>query len=96
MLFARRVCLAKLKPLKIHPDTGLRLSPKFGQHLTINPGVVDTMIEAAQIRSSDTVLEIGCGTGNITMQLLKHAKKVIAIEYDTRFADEAKQRAYSA
>ena len=93
MLNKSRTAFVKLKPLKLHPSTGVRLSPKYGQHLTINPGVVDTMIQAADIRSTDTVLEIGCGSGNITMKLLPIARKVIVIELDTRFAEETEQRA---
>ena len=91
-----RVAFAKQKLLKVHPSTGVRLSAKFGQHLTVNPGIIDTMIEAADIRSTDTVLEIGCGTGNITMRLLEIAKKVVAVELESRFAEETLDRAKAA
>ena len=33
---------------------------------------------------ADVVLEIGPGTGNLTMKLLEKAKKVVAIELDPR------------
>jgi hypothetical protein len=39
---------------------------------------------APQIRSTDTVLEIGPGTGNMTVKMLEIAKKVIAVEFDPR------------
>jgi 16S rRNA (adenine1518-N6/adenine1519-N6)-dimethyltransferase len=32
--------------------------------------------------NDDTVLEIGPGLGALTKELVKHAKKVIAVEYD--------------
>jgi len=43
------------------------------------------MIEKADVRPTDTVLEIGPGTGNMTVKLLEKARKVIACEIDTRY-----------
>lgn len=37
---------------------------KIGQHMLKNPGILDKIVQAAQIRSSDTVLEIGPGKTN--------------------------------
>lgn len=37
------------------------LQKKFGQHLLKNPGILDKLLAAANITSSDTVLEIGPG-----------------------------------
>lgn len=37
------------------------LQRKFGQHLLKNPGILDKLIAAANITSSDVVLEIGPG-----------------------------------
>ena len=65
---------------------------KFGQHLLRNPGILDKMMEAANIQPHDTVLEIGPGTGNLTDRLLDKAKQVIAIEIDGRLAAEVKKR----
>ncbi len=44
------------------------------------------MVEKSAIRPSDTVLEIGPGTGNMTVKLLEKAAKVVAYEIDPRFA----------
>lgn len=38
------------------------------------------------------VLEIGPGTGNLTVKILEKAKKVIAIELDPRMAAEVTKR----
>jgi len=59
-----------------------------GQHILKNHGLIDTIIEKAQVKHTDTVLEIGAGTGSITLKLLKRAKKVIAYETDKRLAKE--------
>ncbi len=72
--------------------SSLAMEHKFGQHLLRNPGILDKMMEAANIQPHDTVLEIGPGTGNLTDRLLDRAKQVIAIEIDGRLAAEVKKR----
>ena len=66
---------------------------KFGQHLLKNPLIVDGMVDRAAIRNTDTVLEVGPGTGNLTIKLLPKAKKVIAFEIDQRMVAELIKRA---
>ena len=48
----------------------------------INPDVIADIIDYAGITNEDTVLEIGPGVGFVTEQLVKYAKKVIAVELD--------------
>ena len=38
--------------------------------------VVQSIVDKAAIKSSDVVMEIGPGTGNLTAKLLEKAKKV--------------------
>ena len=45
------------------------------------------------MKPTDVVLEIGPGTGNLTMQMLPLVKKVIAVELDMRMIAELKKRA---
>ena len=59
-----------------------RTKKRLGQNFLINPDVIGDIIDFAQITKDDTVLEIGPGVGFVTEQLVKHAKKVIAIELD--------------
>merc|ERR1719300_1839955 len=51
------------------------------------------MIDKAGLKPTDVVLEIGPGTGNLTMQMLPLVKKVIAVELDMRMIAELKKRA---
>lgn len=46
--------------------------------------MVQSIVDKAGIKSTDVVLEIGPGTGNLTMKLLEAAKRVVAVELDTR------------
>lgn len=41
-------------------------------------------MDKAGAKTTDIVLEIGPGTGNLTNLLLQQAKKVIAVELDPR------------
>ncbi|EZG69274.1 putative dimethyladenosine transferase [Gregarina niphandrodes] len=74
----------------------MKLEKKHGQHLLKNPGIVKKIIEAADIKKSDVVLEIGPGTGNLTMKLCGLARKVRAIDIDVRMTAEVKKRVLSA
>ena len=46
--------------------------------------VLQAIVDKAGVKPTDTVLEIGPGTGNLTMKLLEKARRVIAIEVDPR------------
>ena len=59
-----------------------RTKKRLGQNFLINPDVIADIIDYAGITKDDIVLEIGPGVGFVTEQLVKHAKKVIAVELD--------------
>jgi 16S rRNA (adenine1518-N6/adenine1519-N6)-dimethyltransferase len=46
--------------------------------------VLESIVSFACLRKSETVLEIGAGTGNLTKMLAKGSKRVITIEIDER------------
>ena len=55
---------------------------KFGQNFLINTGILEDIIEAAEITKDDFVLEIGPGIGTMTQYLCEYAREVIAVEID--------------
>jgi len=55
---------------------------KFGQNFLINTGILEEIIEAAEITKDDFVLEIGPGIGTMTQYLCESAREVIAVEID--------------
>jgi len=63
---------------------GLRLNKDLGQHFLIDQKVLDQIIEAADIKEDDHIVEIGPGIGILTKELLQKANKVTAIELDQR------------
>jgi len=58
---------------------------RFGQNFLINRGVLQKIIEAADLSRKDVVLEIGPGLGTLTHELASRAKKIIAVEKDRKF-----------
>lgn len=83
------------KDSRIHKDVakqGIMFNKDFGQHILKNPMIIQTMVEKAAMRPTDVVLEIGPGTGNMTVKMLEKAKKVIACEVDPRMVAELQKR----
>jgi len=88
----------KEKKFREHKDIqkqGIRFNKDFGQHILKNPMIITNMIDKAALQPTDTVLEIGPGTGNMTVKLLEKAKKVIACEIDPRLVAELQKRVQS-
>lgn len=54
----------------------------LGQHFLKSDKALRQIIEAGDLKPTDTVLEIGPGTGILTHQLLEKAGKVVAVEKD--------------
>ena len=61
---------------------GFNFQKKFGQNFLINTGVLEEIIEAAEITKEDFVLEIGPGIGTMTQYLCENAREVVAVEID--------------
>ena len=68
-----------------------RTKKRLGQNFLIDGEVIADIIDYANITPDDTVLEIGPGVGFVTEQLVKHAKKVIAVELDEDAIKELKK-----
>ena len=64
----------------------------LGQHFLHDSRVVSRIIEAAELTSTDTVIEIGPGRGVLTRRLVQEAGRVIAVELDQRLKDELPAR----
>lgn len=71
---------------------GIDFKKVHGQHILRNPLVVQAIVTKAGVKRTDTVLEVGPGTGNLTVRLLDSAKKVIAYEVDPRMVVETFKR----
>lgn len=56
----------------------------LGQNFLTDQSAIDEIIEAAELKSSDTVLEIGPGKGAITSIMAEKVGKLICVELDQR------------
>jgi 18S rRNA (adenine1779-N6/adenine1780-N6)-dimethyltransferase len=84
----------KSKSIKGAPGGGVTfgMNKSKGQHLLKNPMILKEIVNKANIKPSEIVLEIGPGTGNLTMLLLEAAKQVIAVEVDPRMVAQLIKR----
>lgn len=77
---------------KLLEKYGFKFSKKLGQNFLINPTVCPKMAEYAK---GDYILEIGPGFGVLTKELSKIAKKVVAVELDSRLIPILKETLYN-
>lgn len=60
----------------------MRPNKAFGQNFLVDRAVLQRIIEAAEIEPTDQVLEVGAGTGVLTRELAKQARRVVAVELE--------------
>jgi len=61
----------------------LNLDPNLGQHLLVDEGVINEIVNL--LPPSQLIIEIGAGCGQLTKELLKNRHRIIAIEIDKKF-----------
>ena len=64
----------------------------LGQNFLKSEKIAQEIVEAGEVCSDDIVLEVGPGKGILTEELLKKAKKVIAVEKDEQLAEFLKTK----
>ncbi|VVT56494.1 uncharacterized protein SAPINGB_P005103 [Magnusiomyces paraingens] len=97
---ARQTTTAAATGIKTDMGTGagakktsvFTMNTGIGQHILKNPLVAQGIVDKADIKPSDTVLEVGPGTGNLTVRILEKARKLYAVEMDPRMASELTKR----
>jgi 16S rRNA (adenine1518-N6/adenine1519-N6)-dimethyltransferase len=62
---------------------GFKFTKSLGQNFLIDDTVLTDIVEGAEVKQEDVVIEIGPGVGSLTRELLKKAKKVYSIELDS-------------
>jgi 16S rRNA (adenine1518-N6/adenine1519-N6)-dimethyltransferase len=70
------------------------IEPKksLGQNFLHDPNVLEKIVTSAEVQPTDTVLEIGPGTGALTEVLARHAGRVVAVELDQRLSPILNER----
>lgn len=86
-----------MNPREILTAYGLNPRKTLGQNFMHDPNIIEKIAVTAEIMPDDMVIEIGPGTGELTVRLARAARHVMAIELDERlerlledrFADQA-------
>jgi 16S rRNA (adenine1518-N6/adenine1519-N6)-dimethyltransferase len=60
----------------------IRPNKAFGQNFLVDRDVLLHIVEAAEIDADDQILELGAGTGVLTRELAKRARRVVAVELE--------------
>ena len=82
--------------MKLAMTSFTKAKKSLGQNFLMHARIAERIAMVSELSSSDVAFEIGPGTGMLTRELLKRAKKVIALEADqelfeklqTDFADD--------
>ncbi|MBI2644847.1 ribosomal RNA small subunit methyltransferase A [Candidatus Uhrbacteria bacterium] len=69
-------------PMQFLRESGVRPLHRRGQNFLIDTNIIRKIVEAAGIKKTDTIVEIGSGSGELTAELAVRAKKVVAVEID--------------
>lgn len=65
---------------------------RLGQHFLRHPGAIARIVAAAELTRADTVVEVGAGTGILTVALAAQAGRVLAVEIDRHLIPRLRER----
>ncbi|REJ89209.1 MAG: ribosomal RNA small subunit methyltransferase A [Planctomycetota bacterium] len=70
--------------MQLFEQRGFHPRGDLGQNFLIDLNLIDSIVEQAELSQRDVVLEVGAGTGGLTMSLAESAGRVVSVEYDRR------------
>jgi len=68
-----------------------RAKKRFGQHWLKDEQILNHIVAAAAVSPTDTVLEIGPGTGLLTRRLVPYTSRLVAVEIDRELCRRLRQ-----
>ena len=71
---------------------GIQLTKSLGQNFLHDANQLRRIVKAAELSTTDQVLEIGPGLGPLTELLVQNAGEVLAIEKDARLVELLRER----
>lgn len=63
---------------------GVNPAKRLGQNFLVDPNIIRKIVDLAAVGPGDQVLEVGAGTGTLTLQLAATGARVLAYEVDER------------
>lgn len=76
---------------KVLRKNNIRPSRSMGQNFLVDPAIVQSIADVANINENDLVIEIGPGMGILTRELLSRGATVVGVELDRELARFLKQ-----
>jgi len=70
----------------------ITLETQLDEQQLVDLGVIERLIESAEVNPGDTALDIGAGLGNITVSLAGSARRVYAVEKNPKFLPALRER----
>ena len=68
--------------MKRFTEVGIEPRKKLGQNFLVDLNLQDLLLRTAQLGPSDVVLEVGTGTGSLTLLMAEEAAAVVTVELD--------------
>lgn len=73
-------------------DYGFFPKKRLGQHFLVDRNILNKVIRTAEVGKEDVVVEVGSGLGEMTLALARLAKRVIAVEIDSKLVEILKKK----
>ncbi len=80
---------SKSQILQLLKATGTRPKKHLGQNFLIDLNLMHLLVDSADIKNDDIVLEVGAGTGSLTQAIAEKAALCLAVELDPALAQIA-------
>ncbi len=78
--------MSSTSPKVLLPRLGLRPKKTLGQNFLVHPHQARRIVDALELGTGETVVEIGAGLGALTVHLAQAAGRVVALERDPALA----------
>ncbi len=82
-----------LSPSEYFHQKKSRPRKRFGQHFLAQPATALRIVQSAEMRDADAVVEIGPGLGALTRFMLTEVKRLHLIEVDGEMVEYLRERA---
>ncbi len=81
--------------LRRFEEAGISPNHKLGQNFLMDQNLLKLVVRSADIQPTDIILEVGTGTGGLTVQMAPKAKRVVTVELDPQLFQLAGEELFS-
>ncbi|MGK2848492.1 MAG: 16S rRNA (adenine(1518)-N(6)/adenine(1519)-N(6))-dimethyltransferase RsmA [Minisyncoccota bacterium] len=74
----------------------IKAKKSLGQNFLVDADIIERIFEVAAVDSADWVIEVGPGTGALTLPLIEKVERLLAIEVDHQLAEHLRKQCTTA